>query len=71
MGDRNISEKTQVGVFRRDPVLSCPQLDPMMHPAWRAFCKFCNELQHGEIECLKIQNGLPVLAEVITKKIKF
>jgi len=28
-------------------------------------------LQHGEIERLKIQDGLPVLAEVTKKKVKF
>jgi len=38
---------------------------------WRHFLRFCEELQHGEIEKLKIQNGLPVLAEVTKKKIKF
>ena len=41
------------------------------HPAWLAFVRFCEELRHGEIECLKIQDGLPVLAEVTTKKVKF
>ncbi len=42
-----------------------------LHPAWRAFLHFCGELQHGEIERLKIQDGLPVLAEVVKKKVKF
>jgi hypothetical protein len=42
-----------------------------LHPAWRAFISLCAELQHGEIEILKIQDGLPVLAEVIRKKVKF
>jgi len=28
-------------------------------------------MQHGEIEKLKIQDGLPVLAELTTKKVKF
>ncbi len=42
-----------------------------VHPAWLAFVRFCEELRHGEIECLKIQDGLPVLAEVTTKKVKF
>ena len=44
---------------------------PMLHPAWRTFLSFCQELQHGEIERLKIQDGLPVLAEVTKKKVKF
>jgi hypothetical protein len=38
---------------------------------WQAFLRFCGELQHGEIERLRIQDGLPVLAEVVRKKIKF
>jgi hypothetical protein len=45
--------------------------DKALHPAWRAFVRYCAELQHGEIELLKIQDGLPVLAEVTTKKVKF
>jgi hypothetical protein len=42
-----------------------------LHPAWHALIRYCEELQHGEIERLKIQDGLPVLAEVTTKKVKF
>ena len=42
-----------------------------LHPAWKAFIRYCRELQHGEIEQLKIQDGLPVLAEITRKKIKF
>ncbi len=41
------------------------------NPAWIAFIKFCHELDHGEIESLKIQDGLPLLAEVTKKKVKF
>ena len=43
----------------------------LLHPAWSAFVRYCSELQHGEIEILKIQDGLPVLAEVTRKKVKF
>jgi hypothetical protein len=43
----------------------------VLHPAWRAFARFCAELGYGEIEHLSIQDGLPVLAEVVKKKIKF
>ena len=38
---------------------------------WRDFIRFCRDLQHGEIERLMIQNGVPVLAEVTKKKVKF
>jgi len=42
-----------------------------MRSPWRNFLRFCEELQHGEIEKLKIQDGLPVLAEVTKKKVRF
>jgi len=45
--------------------------DNDLHPAWSAFITYCLDLEHGEIEMLKIQNGLPVLAEVIKKKVRF
>jgi hypothetical protein len=40
-------------------------------PAWAAFVRYCAELKYGEIERLSIQDGLPVLAEMTKKKIKF
>jgi len=42
-----------------------------IHPAWLEFVRFCEKLRHGDIERLKIQDGLPVLAELTTKKVKF
>ncbi len=42
-----------------------------LHPSWARFIRFCRELGHGEVAALKIQDGLPVLAEVTTKKVKF
>jgi hypothetical protein len=42
-----------------------------LHPAWYAFIRYCEELKYGEIERLKIQDGIPVLAEVVEKKVKF
>jgi hypothetical protein len=42
-----------------------------LHPTWRAFIRYCSQLRHGEIERLCIQDGLPVLAESTTKKVKF
>ena len=43
----------------------------LLTPAWREFIRFCRDLQHGEIERLSIQDGTPVLAETVKKKIKF
>jgi hypothetical protein len=42
-----------------------------LHPAWQEFVRFCQELGFGEVESLRIQDGLPVLAEVTRKKVKF
>lgn len=45
--------------------------DYNLPPAWREFIRYCRELRHGEIERLSIQDGLPVLAEMTRKKVKF
>jgi hypothetical protein len=42
-----------------------------IHPAWYSFVKYCESLKFGEIEKLKIQDGLPVMAEEVKKKVAF
>jgi hypothetical protein len=42
-----------------------------IHPAWLAFIRHCRGLEFGEISTLKIQNGIPVMAEESRRKIKF
>lgn len=42
-----------------------------IHPAWLSLMRFCREMGHGELERIKIQDGLPVVAEVTTRKVKF
>jgi hypothetical protein len=42
-----------------------------IHPIWYPFIKYCEILEHGEIDKLKIQNGLPASAERTLKKTKF
>ena len=42
-----------------------------VHPTWERLMRYCAELGHGEIEKLKIQDGLPMAAEVTTRKVKF
>jgi len=42
-----------------------------LHPAWQALIRYCRDLGHGQIEHINIQNGLPVSAEVIKKKIRW
>jgi hypothetical protein len=53
------------GVAARDGVAT------QLHPAWQRLMRYCADLGHGEIEKLKIQDGLPMVAEVTTRKIKF
>ena len=57
------------GLLRAEPLIHPGET--ALHPAWQAFLRYCRELGHGEIERLKIQDGLPVLAEVTTRKVKF
>lgn len=42
-----------------------------IHPVWHSFIKYCEALRYGDIEKLKIQDGLPMIAEEVKKKIKF
>ena len=42
-----------------------------IHPIWYTFIKYCESVKFGEIENLKIQDGLPMVAEGIKKKILF
>ena len=42
-----------------------------IHPSWISFMKFCEHLKDGEILRLKIQDGLPMVAEESKKKVKF
>jgi hypothetical protein len=41
-----------------------------LHPAWQALIRYCREVGHGEIERIKIQDGLPVSVEVVKTKIR-
>ena len=38
---------------------------------WARLIRFCQELGHGEIEKLKIQDGVPIIADVVREKVKF
>lgn len=42
-----------------------------LHPSWFAFIRYCQDLGFGEISKLKVQDGVPVMAEETTKKVKF
>lgn len=47
------------------------EAESRLSPAWREFIRFCRELKFGEIERLSIQDGVPVLAEITKRKVKF
>ena len=42
-----------------------------LHRTWQDFVRYCADLDYGEIEILKIQGGLPVVAEFTRKRVKF
>lgn len=42
-----------------------------LHKNWRDFIRYCEKIGYGEIQNLKIQDGLPQIAEVVKKKINF
>lgn len=41
-----------------------------IHPAWVALIRHCQAMGHGEIERIKIQDGVPVLIEKSVERIK-
>ena len=56
---------------RVEPDGSEPRLTGSLHPAWAEFIRYCRQMRHGEIHQLKIQDGLPMVAELIRQKVKF
>jgi hypothetical protein len=60
------------GIRRPIPLPQLPRESEHSLPAaWREFIRFCGDLRYGEIERLSIQDGVPVLAEITKKKVKF
>lgn len=47
-----------------------PRIAQALHPAWLALIRHCQEMGFGEIERLKIQDGVPVMAEKSIQRIK-
>lgn len=66
-----LEERVEARPAAEQPRRAGPPLNNWLHPTWCAFIRFCEELQYGEIEQLKVQDGLPVLAEMTRKKVKF
>ena len=38
---------------------------------WERLIRFCQQLGYGEIEKLRIQDGVPVIADIVREKVKF
>ena len=38
---------------------------------WTRLIEYCRQLGYGEIEKLKIHNGVPVIADVVRERVKF
>lgn len=53
------------------PVAAVPTGSEEVSGIWLVFIRYCRQMGYGEIEKLRIQDGVPVLAEVTTRKIKF
>jgi hypothetical protein len=63
--------KKEIGLRAKVVAVDASSVNGELHPAWQALIRFCRELKHGEIERINIQDGLPVSAEVIRKKIRW
>lgn len=68
LSDRDPQPIADRGI-RSDPVVGELSTAPL-HPAWRALMRLCREIQHGELERLVVQDGLPVLVELTRKKVR-
>ena len=42
----------------------------ILHPSWVALIRHCKEIGFGEIERLKIQDGVPVMMERSIQRVK-
>lgn len=66
-----MADMGRVNFEPRSPRETAGDRAQQVHPAWLRLIRYCAELGHGEIEKLKIQDGLPMAAEITTKKVKF
>lgn len=48
-----------------------PACGARLHPAWSAFIRYCQQIRFGDIEKLRIQDGIPTMAELTTQKVRF
>jgi hypothetical protein len=65
-----MTKQNENSAIRMDQRQTTPVMGAL-HPAWIAFIRHCRDLGFGEISQLKIQDGVPVMAEETTRKVKF
>lgn len=53
-----------------EPQLAADRASTGLHPAWIALIRHCMQMGYGEIERIKIQDGVPVLIEKSIERIK-
>ena len=66
-----IFNRTKIPRNERAVRVEDQQAQAELHPAWQAVIRFCREMGYGEIACLRIHDGLPISADVVTKKIRW
>ena len=67
----DVRERNESAVDKRDAAEAASVPVERIHPAWANLMRFCREMGFGELERVKIQDGLPVVAEVTTRRVKF
>jgi len=65
-----MADKIRTNTDKLRENLQAPRLGAT-NPAWLRLMEYCAEMGYGEIQSLKIQDGLPIVAEVTTKKVRF
>ena len=58
-------------ISNQKSLLNNPKVTIELHPIWLKFINYCEKLGFGELQKVQIQDGIPVSAEMATKKIKF
>lgn len=64
----SLNRRNSSGGGRRESGASQPRSG--LHPAWLALIRHCMEMGYGEIERIRIQDGVPVLIEKSIERIK-
>ena len=56
---------------KQKPILNSSKISIELNPIWLKFIRYCEKLGFGKLQKVQIQNGIPVSAEMATKKVKF